>query len=269
MVDNTKILVNTDEIKLYFSDIRKLPLVNKEREEEIFKCLHNKKINNSEKEKLRSELIKGNLRFVISVAKQYQNNGVPILDLISEGNIGLLKAIDKFDPKTGNKFISYAVWWIRQSILASINENGRTIRIPSNLIQEMQKSKKKSDDYYNNNNHDEQLNYTLPSCIDLYKEIDSDGNFLIDVLRDPNEVNPEDVSFDPKIEIKNRVKKLLNVLDEREKSIIEKYYGLNGMEISLEDIGEEFNCTKERIRQIKDKSLKKLRNESYSFLKEL
>lgn len=264
MVESLKIIVNTEEIKKYFNDVRKFPVLTKEREEEIFKKLHSKKTSDEEKKILKSELIYGNLRFVISVAKQYQNNGLEILDLISEGNIGLLKAIEKFDPKSGNKFISYAVWWIRQTIMASINENGRTIRIPSNLIQETQKAKRNLiiDEIFNDS--DTEITYTLPSCIDLEREIDGEGNRLIDVIRDPNEITPESV-FDPNSEIKEQVRRLLHILDDREKVIIEKYYGLNGFEVSLEDLGEEFKCTKERIRQIKDKALKRLRNESYQF----
>lgn len=264
MIDNLKIIVNTDEIKKYFNDVRKLPVITKEREEQIFKKLQNKKITESQEKKLKRELVYGNLRFVISVAKQYQNNGLEILDLISEGNIGLLKAIEKFDPKCGYRFISYAVWWIRQSIMSSINENGRTIRIPSNLIQETQKAKKNLvvDEIFNDS--DTEISYSLPTCVDLEKEIDNEGNRLIDIIRDPNESAPENM-FDTNNEIKEQVRKLLHVLDERERTIIEKYYGLNGFEVSLEDLGDEFNCTKERIRQLKDKAIKRLRNESYQF----
>jgi RNA polymerase primary sigma factor len=265
MIDNLRIITNTEEIRIYFNDVKKLPVMNREREEEIFKLLHDVKINKEEKDKLKTELIYGNLRFVISVAKQYQNNGLEILDLISEGNIGLLKAIDKFDPKCGYKFISYAVWWIRQNIMSSINENGRTIRIPSNLIQEEQKSKKVKiyDDFITNDS-----SYVLPTCVDLSKEIDGEGNQLIDVIRNPNEENPEGI-FNDAEEIKTQVRELLNILDEREKTIIEKSYGLNGFEVSLEDLGVEFNCTKERVRQIRDKAIKKLRNESYTLFEYL
>lgn len=260
MVDNLKIITNTEEIRIYFNDIKKLPVMTRERETEIFALLKKENISKDEETKLKTELIHGNLRFVISVAKQYQNNGLDILDLISEGNIGLLKAIDKFDPESGFKFFSYAVWWIRQNIRSSINENGRTIRIPSNLIQEEQKFKKivKNDDELVDD-----MGYLLPSCVDLSREIDGEGNQLIDVIRNPNEENPEGIFRDSE-EIKRQVRLLLNNLDDREKTIIEKYYGLNGFEVSLEDLGVEFNCTKERIRQLKDKSLKKLRNESYN-----
>lgn len=261
MGDNLRIITDTEEVRSYFTDIKKIPLISPEREEELFSQLNNKKTTEKEKVEIRKEIASGNLRFVVSVAKQYQNNGLPISDLISEGNIGLIKAIDKFNTKWGYKFISYAVWWIRQTIMSAINEYGRTIRIPSNLIQETQKSKKRPvlDGIFDEN----EITYTLPTCINLSKEIDSEGNQLIDIIKNPNAENPEDV-FDGNEEIIYRVRLLLNLLDDREKTIIEKYYGLNGFEMSLEDLGEEFNCTKERIRQIKDSSIKKLRNESYS-----
>lgn len=266
--NNLRIIENTDEIRLYFNDVKKIPILDREREEEIFNLLDSKKVSKEEKDKLKKELVLGNLRYVITIAKQYQNNGLDILDLISEGNIGLLKAIDKFDPKNGNRFISYAIWWIKQNIISSINENGRTIRIPSNLLQETQKSNRgiKYHEVYGDTNTE--ISYTLPSTIDLSKEIDSEGNHLIDVIRDPNEFNPEDI-FNSSEEVKKRVKQLLSILDGREKVIIEKYFGLDGFEVSLEELGEEFNCTKERIRQIKSEGLKKIRNHSYSLLKDL
>jgi len=266
MSENLKIITNIEDVRLYFNDVKKCPVLNKEREEEIFSLLYDKKTTEHEKKKLKKELIEGNLRFVISIAKQYQNNGLEILDLISEGNIGLIKALEKYDPKSGNKFISYAVWWVKQNIMSSINENGRTIRIPSNLIQETQKAKRENvlDEIFNDSDID--ITYTLPTCIDLNKEIDTEGNMLIDLIRDPNEQNPEDI-LNPNDEIKQEVRKLLNILDERERTIIEKYYGLNGFEVSLEDLGEEYNCTKERVRQLREKAIKKLRNESYNLLK--
>ena len=136
------ILVNTDELTNYIKDLRKIPVITHERQEVIFASLNNKKTTKEEKQKLYDELIVGNLRFVISVSKAYQNQGMDLLDIISEGNIGLIKAAERFDPSSGLKFISYAVWWVRQSIMAFLNENARTIRIPSNLVQEAQKNKK-------------------------------------------------------------------------------------------------------------------------------
>lgn len=263
-------IINTGEVQNYLKDLKKIPVISHKRQDEIFKLLKTKEITPEEKQKLHHELVVGNLRFAVSIAKQYQNQGLDLLDLISEANIGLLKSVDRFDPSSGLRFISYAVWWVKQSIIASLNENSRIIRIPSNLIQETQKSKKSNliNSYDNPNNDVSELSYTLPYCIDLNREINEDGDELIDIIRDPNEQNPEDI-FQNSDEIKKRVSAILSVLDDREKVIIEKYYGLNGVESNLDDLGEEFNCTKERIRQLKDKSLKKLRNESYFLLKYL
>lgn len=263
-------IINTGEVQNYLKDLKKIPVISHKRQDEIFKLLKTKEITPEEKQKLHHELVVGNLRFAVSIAKQYQNQGLDLLDLISEANIGLLKSVDRFDPSSGLRFISYAVWWVKQSIIASLNENSRIIRIPSNIIQETQKSKKSNliNSYDNPNNDVSELSYTLPYCIDLNREINEDGDELIDIIRDPNEQNPEDI-FQNSDEIKKRVSAILSVLDDREKVIIEKYYGLNGVESNLDDLGEEFNCTKERIRQLKDKSLKKLRNESYFLLKYL
>jgi RNA polymerase sigma factor (sigma-70 family) len=149
--------------------------------------------------------------------------------------------------------------------MASLNEHSRTIRIPSNLIQETQKSKRDDFSYDNPNNCVGEVSYTLPYCVGLNREINEEGDELIDIIRDPNEQSPEDI-FATGDEIKKRVSAILSVLDDREKIIIEKYFGLNGVESNLDDLGEEFQCTKERIRQLKDKAIKKLRNESYSLL---
>ena len=121
-------MINTDELQNYLKDLKKIPVITHERQDEIFKQLKNKDISKSDREKLNNELVIGNLRFVVSIAKQYQNQGLDLLDLISEGNLGLLKSVDRFDPNSGLRFISYAVWWIKQSIMASLNENSRIIR---------------------------------------------------------------------------------------------------------------------------------------------
>jgi len=257
------IIINTEELQYYLKDIRKIKLITHERQEEIIQLFKNKHLTVEERNKLKMEFVTGNLRFVITVAKLYQNQGLDLLDLINEGNIGLLKAIERFDPTSGVKFISYAVWWVKQSIMSSLNENGRTIRIPSNLIQEAQKKKKTEF------NEDEQISaessVTLPYCVGLFDEINEEGDQLIDLIRDPNEQNPE-LYLNNREEVRKRVNAVLSVLDEREKIIIEKYFGLNGIESNLEDLGDEFDCTKERIRQLKDKALKKLRNECYSLI---
>jgi RNA polymerase primary sigma factor len=264
------IIVNTEEIQQYIKDIRKIPVISHERQEEIFTLLNSKQILKSQKTDLLNELIVGNLRFVISVAKMYQNQGMDIMDCISEGNIGLIKAAERFDPTSGLKFISYAVWWVRQSIMASLNENSRTIRIPSNLVQEAQKQRKKEqigveDQFYLDKDNETVFGQNLPYCVGLYSQINEDGDTLIDLIPNKNADNPEEFLNSPE-EIKKKVAKMLNVLDDREKIIITKYYGLTGVESNLDDLGEEFGCTKERIRQLRDKAIKKLRNESFGLL---
>jgi RNA polymerase primary sigma factor len=266
-------LSNSDEIQEYISDLKKIPVISHARQEEIFLELRNKKITKERQKQLFDELVVGNLRFVISVAKMYQSQGMSLSDVISEGNIGLIKAAERFDPTSGHKFISYAVWWVKQSIMQSLNENSRTIRIPSNLVQDAQKEKKVEIDDQDNfrselpsEEADEKpIAATLPYCIGLYRQINEDGDQLIDVIPNKNAENPEDILNTPE-EIKKKVAVMLSILDEREKIIIERYYGLTGIESNLEDLGEEFGCTKERIRQLRDKAIKKLRNESFGLL---
>lgn len=267
------ILINTEEVQQYIKDIRKIPVISHERQEEIFVLLNNKDITKKQKKELYDELIIGNLRFVITIAKGYQNQGMDIMDLISEGNFGLIKAAERFNPTSGVKFISYAVWWVKQSIIASLNENGRTIRLPSNLVQETQKLKKEKstdEDNFFIKVSDEQdvIDPTLPYTVGLYNEINEENDQLLDIIPNQNAENPEDI-LNTNDEIKKKVNLMLGVLDEREKIIIEKYYGLSGIESNLEDLGEEFGCTKERIRQLRDKAIKKLRNESFTLLKYL
>jgi RNA polymerase primary sigma factor len=265
----SSIILNPDEIQIYVKDIRKIPVISHEKQDEIFELLQKKNITKEERSKLLEQLVVGNLRFVISAAKMYQNQGLDLMDLISEGNIGLIKAAERFDPTSGLRFISYAVWWVKQSIIASLNENARTIRIPSNLIQEAQKLKKEesvsNEDKFFIENGEESVGSTLPYCVGLYRQINEDGDQLIDVIPNKDSPNPEDSLNTPE-EIKKKVALMLNVLDDREKTIIERYYGLTGIESNLEDLGEEFGCTKERIRQLRDKAIKKLRNESFGLL---
>lgn len=262
------IIVSTEEIQQYIKDIRKIPVISHERQEIIFKQLNDKNLSKTDRNELFNELIVGNLRFVISVAKMYQNQGMDIMDLISEGNIGLIKAAEKFNPSSGLKFISYAVWWIRQSIMASLNENARTIRIPSNLVQEAQKQKKKEEILEEDNflySEDNTPSNNLPYCVGLFSEINEEGDTLIDVIPNREAESPEQF-LNSTEEIKKKVNLMLGVLDERERVIIIKYFGLTGVESNLDDLGEEFGCTKERIRQLKDKAIKKLRNESFGLL---
>jgi RNA polymerase primary sigma factor len=268
---NKSIIINTEEIYHYIKDIRKIKVITHERQSEIFEKLKNKDITKKERDILLSELVIGNLRFVISVAKSFQNNGLDLIDLISEGNIGMIKAAERFDPSSGNKFISYAVWWVRQSIMAALNDYSRTIRLPSNIVQENQKKRKNGQLTFENENTTEvDLNggVELPYCVNLFDNINDEGDQLLDTIINEDADNPEDI-LNTKDEIKRKVSMMLSILDDREKIIIEKSYGLNGIEVNLEDLGDEFGCTKERIRQLRDRALKKLRNDSYGLLKYL
>jgi RNA polymerase primary sigma factor len=265
---NKSIIINTEEIQHYIKDIKKIPVITHERQDEIFKKLLERNTTETEKLELKKELITGNLRFVISIAKSYQGLGLDLMDLISEGNLGLIKASEEFDPSRGLKFISYAVWWVRQSILSSLNEDSRTIRIPSNIIQEMQKDNKQLETDFKdiNNLCESKISYSVPNCICLDNQINEDGDTLIDIIPNKNADNPEEFLNSNSDEIKMKVHYMLSVLDEREKTIIERYFGLTGIESNLDELGEEFGCTKERVRQLRDKAIKKLRNESFAIL---
>jgi RNA polymerase primary sigma factor len=250
--------INQEEINLYLKDIRKIKVMTAERERELSKMISSGTLSPKEIEEINQELLEGNLRFVITVAKQYQNQGLDFPDLIAEGNLGLMKAIHNFDWSKNLRFISYAVWWVKQSILQSLNDNARTIRLPVNVVQDLHRAKKeiektggKLDEKYEN----------LPSIIDLDMTINEEGDTLVDILKN-DEADMPDAVFGNKDVLKNQLISLLNVLDERESVIIQDYFGLSGTPRTLEDIGNDFGLTKERVRQIKEKALRKLRNES-------
>jgi RNA polymerase primary sigma factor len=170
----------------------------------------------------------------------------------------LLKAIQNFDWTKKLRFISYAVWWIRQSILQSLNENARTIRLPVNVVQELFKEKKEVE--LNGKELSEKF-ATLPTTIGLDRQINEDGDTLIDLIADQNASMPDEV-FNTKEVLKEKLFSIMKILDERERAIVEDYFGMSGQTRTLEDIGNDFNLTKERVRQIKEKALRKLRNES-------
>ncbi len=255
---NTGMPINQDEIYHYLKDIRRIKVMSPVREKELAIKMKSEDTPESEKRRIEEELIRGNLRFVITVAKQYQNQGLDLSDLIAEGNLGLMKAIKNFDWNKDLRFISYAVWWVNQSIIQSLNDNARTIRLPVNVVQDFQKAKKeveqtgkKLDDKF----------ASLPSIIDLDMNINEDGDTLVDVIQNHDAEAPDSV-FNTKDILKDKLLNLLNVLDDREKSIIGDYFGLTGTPRTLEDIGSDFNLTKERVRQIKEKALRRLRNDS-------
>jgi len=260
MKEKSSIPINQEEIAGYLKDIRRIRVMTPDRERELAKKMLSSDVTDAEKKEIEQELLEGNLRFVITVSKQYQNQGLDLSDLIAEGNYGLMKAIDNFDWTKGLRFISYAVWWVRQSILQSLNENARTIRLPVNVVQELHRAKKELDsagvalpDKF----------ATLPYTINLDNPLNEEGDTLLDILNNPN-AELADSGLSTEDTLKKKLLEMLNVLDNRERIIIEDYYGLSGNTRTLEDIGGDFSLTKERVRQIKEKALRKLRNETSS-----
>jgi RNA polymerase primary sigma factor len=255
---NTSAPINQEEVQHYLKDIRKIKVMTPKRERELSELMCSGTLSDIEIENINQELLEGNLRFVITIAKQYQNQGLDLSDLIAEGNLGLMKAIKNFDWTKKLRFISYAVWWVKQSILQSLNDNSRTIRLPVNVVQDLYKEKKEIE------KTGKQLSSkfaSLPNVIDLDRNINEDGDTLVDIITNHDAEMPDE-GLSGKDMLKNKLLSLLNVLDEREKVIVIDYFGMEGSNRTLEDIGEDFNLTKERVRQIKQKALRKLRNES-------
>jgi RNA polymerase primary sigma factor len=220
------------------------------------------------------ELVQANLKFVISIAKEYQGQGLTLSDLISEGNYGLIKAALRFDHTRGFRFISYAVYWIKQAIIQSLNENSRSIRLPSNIITKLAQLKKQIEKFEAENQREPSSGDKLldgegyfdiksyPTCTSLNQTINEDGDELLEVVPDDTFDQPDIFETEESKKIKEELNKTLEVLDEREKSIIECYYGLNTEcePMTLEAIGDRYDLTKERIRQIKEKAIRKLRH---------
>jgi RNA polymerase primary sigma factor len=229
-------------------------------------------------------LTKANLRFVVSVAKQYQNQGLSLPDLINEGNLGLIKAAQRFDETRGFKFISYAVWWIRQSILQSLAEQSRIVRLPLNkvgLTNRINKAFQQLEQEYEREPSAEELADMLEldtdevtatlSMSSRHVSMDSpisegEDSTLIDVMANPNSESADE-QIDHIDSLKLEIERSLNTLTERQQEVIRFFFGI-GIDhpMSLEDIGERFNLTRERVRQIKDKAITKLRNASRSKL---
>jgi RNA polymerase primary sigma factor len=263
--------VNTAEsgaLSMYLRDIEKIPLLD--RDEEFDLAL---KAKNGDS-KARERLVNGNLRFVVSIAKQFQNRGLPLIDLISEGNIGLLTAIDKFEPEKGYHFISYAVWWIRQSILKAIGEKSRMIRLPMNksadLIQVLHAKseiEKVGSDDATIEQIAEQCGMEAQDVLELMQmsrdvssldapvnreEDTSFGDFI-----ESDGPRPEEIVMDKNM--KESVNRILETLPEKERGIIKLRFGLDNQDaMSLKEVGEIYNLTKERIRQIEKKVLNNL-----------
>jgi len=256
---NKYLNLGEDSLSAYMRDVRKNgDTITIDREVELAK-----KIKEGDSEAL-DELVKANLRFVIKIAKDYQGQGVAIADLINEGNYGLTVAAHKFDHTKGFRFISYAIWWVRQSILQCLNENSRTVRLPSNVINKLSKIRKEIDKFEKDNHrlpseHEvEQIN--IPSCSSLNEFINDDNDELVNIIED-NMFRSPDVLEDEESELKNaEMKRAMNNLSEREIKIINHYFGIDGEPMTLEMIGEEVGLTKERVRQIKESAIRKVRN---------
>lgn len=234
----------------YFKEAAKVDLLT--REEEVNLAIQ---IRKGSKQSL-DNLIKSNLRFVISIAKNYQNMGLDLEDLISEGNYGLIKAANKFDHTRGYKFITYAVWWIRQSILQALCETSRTIRIPVNIISVNQKIRKANE----NVSDQEAIPLVNVPTTSSYNNVMGDDSEFLDIMEDLNSTSP-DSEIMSKEQLKTCIRQCTIILSERAKDITFKYFGLLGSKWSLAAIAEKLNLTQERVRQIKEQSLKKLRME--------
>ncbi len=262
-------------ISWYLDQINRIPLLTREQEDTLARA------SRDGSEKAKDELIKSNLRFVVSIAKKYQTSGISLLDLINEGNLGLIKAAEKFDPDRGYHFISYAVWWIRQSIMLAISQKASLIRLPLNRTADLQKIERVHKKLENKFGRE-------PSASEIAEELDMDNeeiNHLRNItqdfvsldstLGDSEDTTILDMIVDPKADspdeqvveesLISSLNEVLDTLTDSEKEILCMRYGLNGYEpMSLQQIGDKFNLSKERIRQIEKKAIRRLRHPSRS-----
>jgi RNA polymerase primary sigma factor len=276
----TKSITNRESAALekYLQEISKETMISAEEEVELAQ-----RIKKGDQKAL-ERLTKANLRFVVSVAKQYQNQGLSLPDLINEGNLGLLKAAERFDETRGFKFISYAVWWIRQSILQAISEQSRIVRLPLNQVGSVNKINREI-------NRFEQLNERRPSVDEIAEKVDlpqekideamninghqisvdapfveGEDNSLLDVMANNDAPMADNLLVEESL--RSEIQTALNALNERERNVVEASYGINQPELTLEEIGSKFGLTRERVRQIKEKAIRKLRNsKTNKFLK--
>lgn len=259
----------------YLQEIGKVDLITSDVEVELAK-----RIREGDQMAL-EKLTKANLRFVVSVAKQYQNNGLTLGDLINEGNLGLIKAAKRFDETRGFKFISYAVWWIRQSIMQALAEQSRIVRLPLNRVGSLNKISKTFSDLEQKFQREpseeelaEVLQVTTDEVVDTLKLsgrhismdapfVQGEENGLLDVLTNDNEETPDSgLMVDS---LRKEVQRALSTLTQRESDVIAYYFGLNGEHaLTLEEIGEKFSLTRERVRQIKEKATRRLKQSSRS-----
>ena len=268
-----KQVTNREALSLdkYLHEIGRVDLITAEEEVELAK-----RIKKGDKAAL-ERLIKANLRFVVSVAKQYQNQGLSLPDLINEGNLGLIKAAQRYDDTRGFKFISYGVWWIRQSILQALAEQARIVRLPLNKIGSITRINKtfvKLEQEFQREPTADEIAYLLDTSSEVVEQalkvashhvsMDSpvhtdDGTNLYDLLLNENSPSPDQSLMDNSL--KKEIDRSLSTLDEREADVIRYFYGLCGKrQHTLDEIGNEFGLTRERVRQIKEKTIKKLKN---------
>ena len=261
----------------YLQEIGRVELLTADEEIELAKKI---KGGGPESAKALERLVKANLRFVVSVAKQYQNQGLTLGDLINEGNLGLIKAANRFDETRGFKFISYAVWWIRQSILQALAEQSRIVRLPLNRVGALNKIGKEFSRLEQEFEREptvselaEELNMSVTEIADTIKIsgrhlsvdapfVQGEDNRLLDVI--PNEMQPPPDSALIYESLQIEVQQVLNTLSPREAEVIKLYFGLDGPMLTLEEIGDRFNLTRERVRQIKEKAIRRLRHTSRS-----
>jgi RNA polymerase primary sigma factor len=268
--------LDVSSLSVYLREINKIPLLT--REEEVALARRAKDGCQDAKDKL----IQANLRFVVNVAKKYQNQGLTLSDLISEGNLGLITAVDKFDVEKGYHFISYAVWWIKQSILKAICEKSRMIRLPLNRANELLQIEKVKREIGSNKDGEADIEEIadfldmdksrINDLINASKEFvsletplssDKDANTISDLMEDTKGADPEEVLIDRTLQ--ESIEDVLATLTEKESNVIKYRFGLNGERPhSLKEIGDKYNLTKERIRQIEKKAISRLRHPSRS-----
>ena len=268
-----KTSVDEGSLDQYLREISRYPLISREEEVELAK-----QIKQSDEESL-DKLVRSNLRFVVSVAKKYQNQGVSLSDLINEGNLGLIRAAHKFDETKGIKFISYAVWWIRQAILQALAEQSRIVRVPLNragtlhrigkrssaLQQELGREPTVEEIAEGMDISEEEVAKTL-SISQSHLSLDApltpgEDNKLLDYLPDTQNAGPDQETFERALS--DSIEEVLSTLKEREAKILRLYFGLDGQEpMTLEEIGSMMGITRERVRQIKEKALARLRHVS-------
>ncbi|OQX86364.1 MAG: RNA polymerase subunit sigma [Candidatus Latescibacteria bacterium 4484_7] len=263
-------------LDLYLKEINNTPLLTREQEKQLAKRIR------KNDEKALHALVKANLRFVVSIAKQYVNQGLSLADLINEGNLGLIKAAHRFDEKRGYKFISYAVWWIRQAMLQALAEQSRIVRLPLNragTLYRIGKAARELDQELGRNPEVEEIAEKLNLSQDEVRDTmqianshlsldasfnnDQEENSLIDYLPDEKQDPPDEMTYSNALS--EDMQRALETLTERERTILALYYGLGGEEpLTLEEIGNRMHLTRERIRQIKEKAIIRLRHSSRS-----